>query len=139
MYSDSNNNFVTKILKKINNQLDINVVDNEVGSPTNVNDLAQLILNIIPKICNDKVEIYHFSNTGFCSRYDFANKINKMVNGESLINIENIAESKVNRPKYSVLDSNKLINQFDIKINKWQDSLYNHLYTINNKLCKNEI
>ena len=130
LYSHSNNNFVAKIMDKVNNQLDINVVDNQVGSPTNAIDLANLILNLIPKLNNNEVEIYHFSNLGFCTRYDFANKINKIINGKSSISSENVIYTRVKRPKYSVLDSNKLISEFDIKIKNWKNSLTNHLSKI---------
>ena len=67
LYSKSKNNFIQKI--KTNNNKKIRVVDNEIGSPTNALDLALAILKIIPMIKNDKTEIYNFSNTGSCSRY----------------------------------------------------------------------
>ena len=74
LYSKSKNNFIQKI--KINDNKKIRVVDNEIGSPTNSLDLAMAILKIIPIIKNDKTEIYHFSNTGSCSRYELAIYIN---------------------------------------------------------------
>ena len=127
LYSESKNNFVSKILNKINHQNYINVVENEIGSPTNVKDLAKVILSIIPKLKNDKTEIFHFSNIGFCSRYDFATEINKIVKGKSSIKSERVSESKVKRPKYSALDSKKIINKYDIKIDDWKYSLSDHL------------
>tara|TARA_B100001250_G_scaffold149451_1_gene128006 strand:+ start:1847 stop:2734 length:888 start_codon:yes stop_codon:yes gene_type:complete len=139
LYSDSENNFVSKILKKINNYENINVVNDEIGSPTNVVDLAELILCVIPMLKNDKTEIYHFSNSGFCSRYNFSNEINKIVNGKSYIISENILKSKTIRPKYSVLDSTKIINEFDIKIKNWKKSLSDHLSSTKNKLFTYEI
>ena len=139
LYSESKNNFVSKILNKINNHNYINVVENEIGSPTNVKDLAKVILSIIPKLKNDKTEIFHFSNIGFCSRYDFATEINKIVNGKSSIKSESVSKSMVKRPKYSVLDSKKIINKYDIKINNWQNSLFNHLSIIKNKFSTYEV
>ena len=138
LYSDCGNNFVSKIVEKINNHEDINVVDNQIGSPTNAIDLAILILNIIPKLNNENIEIYHFSNLGFCSRYDFSVKINEIIEGKSSINIENNLDSIAKRPKYSVLDSNKLMEKFDVKISRWQDSLSNHLYSMKTKITKCE-
>ena len=139
LYSEGKNNFVSKILNKINSHRNINVVDNEIGSPTNVNDLAKVILSIIPKLNNDKIEIYHFSNMGFCSRYDFVTKINEIVNGKSSISLKNISNTNIKRPKYSVLDSNKLISEFDIKGKHWKDSLSDHLSIIKNKLSTYEV
>ena len=139
LYSESKNNFVSKILNKINHQNYINVVENEIGSPTNVKDLAKLILSIIPKLKNDKTEIFHFSNIGFCSRYDFAIEINKIVNGKSSIKSESVPESTVKRPKYSALDSKKIINKYDIKIDDWKHSLLDHLSIIKNKFSTYEV
>ncbi len=139
LYSESKNNFVSRILDKINHQNYINVVENEIGSPTNVNDLAKVILSIIPKLKNDKTEIFHFSNIGFCSRYDFATEINKIVNGKSSIKSESVSESMVKRPKYSVLDSKKIISKYDIKIYDWKHSLSDHLSIIRNKFSTYEV
>jgi len=140
LYSDSNNNFVSKILDKINNHMDIKVVDNEVGSPTNSMDLAITILNIIPKLKNDTTELYHFSNIGSCSRNDLANEINRIVKGKSSIQSKNISNSNLKRPNYSVLNSNKIIQKFDLKIKDWKNSLSDHLiYAINNNLFSYEV
>ena len=129
LYSDSKNNFVTKIYNQIKKNSDITTVDDEIGSPTNSMELANLILTLLPKLTNDKVEIYHFSNLGSCSRYNFANEIKKIINGTSSVSKVNITNSKVNRPKYSVLDSSKLIDEFDVEIEGWRKSLSNHLLT----------
>tara|TARA_Y100000588_G_C14271882_1_gene932678 strand:+ start:1628 stop:2515 length:888 start_codon:yes stop_codon:yes gene_type:complete len=139
LYSESKNNFVSKILNKINNYENINVVNDEIGSPTNAIDLSELILTIIPMLKNHKTEIFHFSNLGFCSRYDFSKEINKIVNGKSFINSGNILNTMAIRPKYSVLDSTKIINQFDIKIKRWEKSLLDHLSIVKNKLFTYEI
>ena len=77
LYSNLENNFVNKIITKISNQRKIYVVEDEIGSPTSAHDLSKVIMEIIPKISNSNTEIYHFSNLGFCSRYQFANKINQ--------------------------------------------------------------
>ena len=127
LYSEIKDNFVSKILDKIHHQKSINVVVNEIGSPTNAEDLAIMILSIIIELKNDKTEIFHFSNIGFCSRYDLANEINRIVNGKSSIKSESVSESMVKRPKYSVLDSKKIINKYDIKIDDWKHSLSDHL------------
>ena len=127
LYSELQNNFVSKILDKINFQEDIKVVDNEFGSPTNAKDLAITILTIIPSLKNNKTQVYHFSNTGICSRYDFANEINKLTDEVAIITPISISNYNVKRPKFSALDSNKIIKKFDLKIKNWKESLLDHL------------
>ena len=115
-------------------------MDNEFGSPTNANDLAITILNIIPKLKNNKTEVYHFSNTGICSRYDLAREINRIIKGKSKIQSTNISDPKIKRPKYSVLDSNKIIKKFNLEIKDWKKSLKDHLKdVVSNKLSSYEI
>ena len=77
LYSIYDNNFVSKILFKLKNNKEIYVVKNEIGSPTNSYDLSKTIMEIIPHLTNTKTEIFHFSNLGFCSRFEFAKKINE--------------------------------------------------------------
>ena len=140
LYSELQNNFVSKILDKINFQEDIKVVDNEFGSPTNAKDLAITILTIIPSLKNNKTEVYHFCNTGICSRYDLANEINRIIKGKSLVQSTNISDSKVKRPKFSALDNGKIIKRFNLEIKDWRHSLKDHLIdVISSKLSSYEI
>ena len=127
LYSISENNFVSEILKKISKSENFSVVDNEIGSPTNSLDLAKVIFEIIPLLKNKKPEIYHFSNKGFCSRFEFASKINNYLKGKSIITP--FQKNKLNniRPKFSALDSNKISKNFDFSINDWSESLQKHL------------
>ena len=127
LYSESKNNFVSKILKKINNNETISVVSNEIGSPTNAKDLAESILNIIPNLNNPKTEIYHFANLGICSRFDFANEIINILNSKSTITSNESLNCKINRPKYTPLDSTKFIRNFDLDIKDWKTSLSEYL------------
>ena len=140
LYSDLENNFIGKIVEKINNKDIISIVENEIGSPTNATDLAITILDIIPKLKNDKTELYHFSNTGICSRYDLANEINRIIKGKSSIQSISTSNSKVKRPKYSALDSHKIIEKFNLEIMDWKQSLMYHLTDIvKNKLSSYEV
>ena len=127
LYSDLQNNFVSKILDKINFQEEIKVVDNEFGSPTNAKDLAITILTIIPSLKNNKTQVYHFSNTGICSRYDLANEINKITEEGVIITPISISNYNAKRPKFSALDSTKIIRKFDLKIKNWRESLLDHI------------
>ena len=132
LYSKFGSNFVKKILNKIKMQKEIFVVDNEIGSPTNASDLAKVIMEICPRISNEKTEIYHFSNLGYCSRFQFAKKINEFMGGDCKIIPTKKNSIKVKRPKFSALNSSKIIENFQIKINNWDISLKNHL--MNNKV-----
>ena len=123
LYSKSKNNFVSKILNKISEKKKIYVTDDEIGSPTSVSDLAETIFSILPKLNNKTTEIFHYSNIGECSRLKFAIEINKLVNGNAIISANNLENYRVKRPSYSPLSSQKLIDYFDIKINRWDTSL----------------
>tara|TARA_X000000368_G_scaffold416077_1_gene409182 strand:- start:1024 stop:1908 length:885 start_codon:yes stop_codon:yes gene_type:complete len=127
LYSSHENNFVSKIIHKLNKAQDISVTCNEIGSPTNALDLANNILYIIPKLKNKKTEIYHFCNTGYCSRYDFAVKINEMINTKSKIIPQKKSNDRLKRPKFSALNNSKIKSDFNIKINSWEESLERHL------------
>ena len=123
LYSKYQNNFVAKIIKKILSGVNFSVVDDEIGSPTNARDLAKTILEIIPNLKNKKTQIYHYSNIGECSRYELACKINSLIKGSSKIKPVSSQINIANRPKYSALSSQKLIDTFGIKINSWDSSL----------------
>ena len=140
LYSDLENNFVSKIYNKIKSNQDIMVIGDEFGSPTNAKDLAKTILEIIPKLNNKKTQIYHYCNAGMCSRFDLANEINTIINGKSNIISTNFIDSKVNRPKFSALDSERIINDFEIKIKHWKESLHDHFKKVRtNNYSFNEI
>ncbi len=128
LYSKFGNNFVKKVLHlaKLNKQ--INVVSDEIGSPTNASDLAFNILKILPKIKNKNVELYHFANEGFCSWHEFAKeifKINKIDINLASNDSKNFSK-KLNRPKYSVLSTSTIKNKFNLEIPTWIDSLNNN-------------
>ena len=124
VYSKYGNNFVNKVIKNIKENQYITVVDDQFGSPTNALDLAKVILNIIPKISNQKAEIYHYSSSGYCSRYDFAVLIKELV--KSNVEIKKIKTVQtINRPRFSALNSNKIKNKFNLEITDWKTSLVN--------------
>lgn len=125
VYSKYGNNFVKTILRLAKIKDQINVVSDQFGSPTNAADLAKTILDIIPKIDNIDVEIFHYSNEGITNWYDFAKAISK-ISGKSL-KINSILTKDyptlAKRPSYSVLDKNKIKNKFDLIIPSWEKSL----------------
>ena len=127
LYSKLSNNFVSKVLNELKNRNEIFVVKDEIGSPTNALDLSRAILEIIPRLSNSKTEIYHFSNLGQCSRYELAKKIKEIIKSESIVSVSTQKFSKIKRPKFSVLNSSKIIENFKLSIKTWDISLEEHL------------
>lgn len=125
VYSKFGNNFVKTMLQLAENRDEISVVCDQIGSPTNVADLAHVILTILPQIRNKKVEVYHYSNAGLCSWYDFALEIFRIKNIKALVNAVKTSEfpTLVKRPAYSVLDKSKIKSHFDLEITSWEESL----------------
>jgi len=124
LYSSFGNNFVKKMINLMKSKSELNVINDQVGSPTFAADLAEVILQII-NANNWKSGIYHYTNFGKVSWFDFANDI-KSIYGFST-NIDSISSKeysiKTKRPKYSLLDNSKIINSFDINQKNYLDSL----------------
>lgn len=123
LYSKFGNNFVTKIIDRLNSSKPFSVVNDEIGSPTSSMDLAMTIMNILSKTNNKKPEIYHYSNSGYCSRYQFAKQIKKILKSETQIKIESKINKESFRPKFTVLDNEKIISKFDLEKIDWKFSL----------------
>ena len=125
LYSKYGSNFVKTILQLATEKKEISIVNDQIGSPTHAKDLAVLIMNILPNISNEDVEIYHYSNSGFTSWYGFAKQIVSLSGKNCTVLPISTATfgAPVNRPAYSVLDTNKLIQYFNIEVLDWKDSL----------------
>lgn len=127
LYSEFGHNFVKTMLNLTATKPQLKVVFDQTGTPTYAGDLADTIFDIIE---NRKYEghtgIYHFSNEGVCSWYDFTKMI-ALIAGHDQCDIEpchsNEFPSPVKRPAYSVLDKTKIKETFGIKIPYWLDSL----------------
>lgn len=127
LYSEFGKNFVKTMLNLTATKPNLNVVFDQVGSPTYAYDLAQAIFNIVE---NRKYEgqdgIYHYSNEGVCSWFDFTKMIAEYA-GHTDCDIQPCHSdefpSKVVRPSYSVLDKTKIKKTFNIHIPYWTDSL----------------
>lgn len=126
LYSSFGNNFV-KTMRRLTAERDsLNVVFDQVGTPTYAADLASAILEIISnEMYRGNNGIYHFSNEGVCSWYDFAVEIAKLSGNSCDIKPchSDGFPSKVKRPNYSVLDKTKLKTTFGVDIPYWKDSL----------------
>lgn len=125
LYSPYGKNFVKTMMKLTAEKDSLNVVFDQVGTPTCAADLAALIYKIIAERMLDHQGIYHFSNEGVCSWYDFAVEIRDLCGNTCEIRPCHSDEfsSKVKRPHYSVLDKTDVKNMFEVIIPYWKDSL----------------
>lgn len=126
LYSSFGHNFVKTIGRLSSEKDELKVVFDQVGTPTYARNLATAIQTIIQNDqFEDRTGIYHYSNEGVCSWYDFANAINEFFGNDCHIRPCHSDEfpAKVTRPHYSVLDKTKIKNDFGIEIGYWRDSL----------------
>ncbi|MCU4165027.1 dTDP-4-dehydrorhamnose reductase [Carboxylicivirga caseinilyticus] len=137
LYSMFGNNFVKTMLTLGKERSDLNVIFDQVGSPTFARDLAKVILNIIEKDITFEISfqsgIYHYSNEGVCSWFDFTRTIHEIAN--ITCNVKPI-ESKdyptaAPRPHYSVLNKSKIKTVYNVDIPYWKDSLKECIANIN--------
>lgn len=127
LYGEYGHNFVKTMINLTGTKPELKVVFDQCGTPTYAVDLANAIFDIVE---NRKYEgntgIYHFSNEGVCSWYDFAIKIAELANNKNC-NIQPCHSeefpSSVKRPAYSVFDKTKIKETFGVKVPYWVDSL----------------
>ena len=124
LYSEYGNNFMKTMLRLAETRDGISVVSDQIGTPTYAGDLAEIIIQII-NTKTEKYGIYHYSNEGVASWFEFAKEIFKLTKNKIKVNpipsIEYLTPAK--RPKYSVLDKKKIIDVFKIDIPFWRESL----------------
>ncbi len=132
VYSSFGNNFVKTMLRLGREKEELGVIFDQVGTPTYAKDLAKVILDIIPQIQNEKVEIYNYSNEGVLSWYDFAKEIMRMAKLNCKINpIETFQyPTPAKRPHFSLLNKSKIKSTFNIEIPYWKNSLDECLKTM---------
>ncbi len=125
LYSPYGNNFVKTMRRLTAEKSSLNVVFDQVGTPTYAADLASAIVGIIENRQTDRTGIYHFSNEGVCSWFDFAKEISELSGNRCDIRPCHSYEypSKVVRPHFSVLDKTKYKTTFGINVPYWKDSL----------------
>jgi dTDP-4-dehydrorhamnose reductase len=124
VYSEFGKNFIRTMLKLLREKEEINVVKDQLGSPTYAHDLAETILKIIagpPWLPG----IYHFCNEGIISWYDFAREIKKMIRANCRINAVSTNEypTLARRPAFSALNSGKIMHTFHLQLHDWKESL----------------
>jgi len=134
LYSSFGNNFLSNIINLAQERNEIEVIDDQFGSPTYAADLAKTIFDLI---INKKWHpgVYNFTNCGKVSWYNFANKIKTICDFHAIIKPVSSKDyyQKAIRPKYSILDNSKIINTFNIKQIDYLESLKRCI-----KIIKNE-
>lgn len=125
LYSPYGNNFVKTMLRLGAEKENLNVVCDQIGTPTYAADLAYAISKILPQMNSSNAGIYHYTNEGVCSWYDFATAIMKLGNRNCKVRPIPSSEypTAAQRPFYSVLDKSKIKKTFDITIPHWYDGL----------------
>jgi len=137
LYSMYGNNFVKTMLRLGNEKKSIQVVSDQKGTPTFAKDLAETCLDILSDASSIKISkkgsLYHYSNEGVTSWYDFATAIMEIGNIDcKVIPIETKDyPTQARRPMYSVLDKSKIKSDFKVTIPHWRDSLTNCIKKIN--------
>lgn len=125
LYSSFGNNFVKTMLRLGKERGELNVVFDQVGTPTYAADLAAAILEIVIGNGDFVPGIYHYSNEGVTSWYDFAKAIFEIAGVECKVHpvLSDQFPTPAKRPHYSVLNKEKIRKTFDINIPYWRDSL----------------
>lgn len=129
LYSSFGNNFVKSIIKRGTEQGFLKVVFDQTGTPTYAADLANAIMIIVSRVIRNQIAfnagIYHYSNEGVCSWYDFAYEIVKLsaLNCKLYPILSKDFPSAVKRPYYSVLDKTKIKENYNLEIPYWKESL----------------
>jgi len=137
IYSSLGTNFVKTMLRLGEEKDFLNVVFDQIGTPTYARDLASAILSIInhPIISSDDVSIYHYSNEGVASWYDFAKSIFELSDIDCKVNPIETHQypTPAKRPYYSILNKAKIKKDYGLDIPYWRDSLKDCLVKIANK------
>lgn len=126
VYSSFGNNFVKTMLRLMKEKESINVVNDQFGCPTYASDLAKAIMQIISSgKTKENPGIYHYCSTGITNWYEFALAIKDLSNSSCSVNPISTAQypTAAKRPAYSVLDTTKIRQAFNISITHWKDSL----------------
>ena len=134
VYSQFGNNFMKTMLRLASERDSLSVVNDQIGTPTNAVELAEVLIRIILKTRNSQLAtrnfgVYNFSNEGQCSWYDFAKKIFEINNiSIDLLPIPTSSfPTPAKRPKYSVLDKGKIKRVFEVEVTNWEESLKKQL------------
>ena len=139
LYSVFGNNFVKTILRISREKERLKVVFDQTGSPTNARDLAGVILEMINRDQgeghNPRFDVYHYANNGICSWYEFAEEIIDLSGTDCIVEAVESKDfpTRAVRPRYSVLNKDKIQVDYPIGIPHWKDSLRSCITELGNK------
>ncbi|MCF0190458.1 MAG: dTDP-4-dehydrorhamnose reductase [Marinilabiliaceae bacterium] len=137
LYSPYGKNFVKTMLNLTSSKPELKVVFDQVGSPTYAADLAAFIMHIVNNNMLDKTGVYHYTNEGVATWYDFTMAIRDIAGNTSICDVQPCHSdefpSPVKRPSFSVLDKTLTKTTFGINIPHWYDALKRCITTINNQ------
>ena len=142
VFGKNGKNFIKTMLNVAKTHDKLTVVSDQIGTPTYAEDLAKAIVKIMAN--DDRVEhegIYHYSNAGVCSWYDFAVEIVRLSGLNCRVNPVTTAEypTKTHRPAYSVLDKTKIKHTFGVEVPEWQEALRRMMGEISGEQRKEKI
>lgn len=135
LYSEWGKNFVTTILRLTSEQNEVRVVNDQLGTPTYAGDLAEALVGIISER-NFREGVYHYTNLGECSWWQFACEIAQMANCSDCCITPCTTEeygARAARPHYAVLDKSKFMRTFNQDIPSWQSSLKKCISNLKNR------
>ncbi|MBO3096750.1 dTDP-4-dehydrorhamnose reductase [Gelidibacter pelagius] len=132
LYSEYGNNFMKTMLGLAQDRQELSVVNDQLGTPTYAGDLARVVLNII-KLRSQDYGVYHYSNEGITSWFEFAKAIFEESNIELYIIPIDTKDypTLAKRPRYSVLDKSKIKKMLNVEILDWRQSLRKALLKFN--------
>jgi dTDP-4-dehydrorhamnose reductase len=124
VYSSHGHNFVKTMLRLMKERSDLNVVKDQIGSPTYAKDLAEVVMQIIEQEANN-YGIYHYSNEGVISWFDFAAEIGRLSKSGCIVHPIPTSQfpTPAKRPRYSVLAKSRIQEDYNVQLKDWQSSL----------------
>jgi len=124
LYSEYGNNFMKTMLRLSKDRNELGIISDQIGNPTYAKDLAKVVVHIIKSNSNE-FGVYHYSNEGVASWYDFAKAIFEITNTKIVTNAipTSAYPTPAKRPRFSVMDKTKLKNNLGIEIPYWRNSL----------------
>lgn len=130
VFGENGNNFIDTMLRLSKNRDSLNVINDQIGSPTYTKDLASLLVDMIE---TDKYGVYHATNEGFCSWYDFAKEIFNIANIDINVNPIETKEyiTKAQRPLNSKMSKRKLVDNGFKELRNWKEALNDYISNIN--------
>ncbi len=125
LYSSYGANFVKSMIRLGSTKDELGVIFDQVGTPTYAYDLAKAVVDMVPQLSNTSPQIYHYSNEGVCSWYDFAKAIFEIEQISCKVTpiTTNQYPTPATRPHYSVLNKQKIKEHFNIEIPYYKESL----------------